>query len=158
MKNTFVFAFASFLSFSAFAASKTIKPCDATGMKYLNQSIADAKKDGFKNVKIMKNTKNQTLGFYAWKAADEIHAEICEYIDVEDSTVANTWYYWQSDMNANPSSWKINGAYSIAQDEGVATLKMKKENRSGNIEAVLEIEGVDEGTVIRRELVKFVNL
>lgn len=150
------------LSFSAslLAAPKNIKPCDATGLKLLTNSIAGAQKDGYTNVKIMKNTAGKTLGFFSWgKEGSVIKSEICEYLESDDLTVANEWYYWDSEFKPNPAKWQINNVYLMSQDEGTATMKLLKSSATGDVTVQLTVQGMgDEDLVdVRQDIVTFSN-
>lgn len=102
----------------------------------------------------MKNSKNETVGFYAWNSdEDSMYAEICEYIDNE-FTVANEWYYWDENTSSNPTSWIKGSTYGISQDEGLAELQVLKANKNGDVIFKLTIIGwADEDQLNFRESV-----
>lgn len=76
-------------SVQTFAAPTEIAACSKAELTRLQETVAEKLNDGFSSSKLMKNSKNETVGFYAWNSdEDSMYAEICEYIDNE-FTVAN---------------------------------------------------------------------
>lgn len=146
------------MSLNALAAPKKLAPCDAQGLKFLADSIADAKKDGYPNVKMMKNAKGQTVGYYAWgKEQTAMSAEVCEYLETDEMVTASKWYYWESEGKTDPKSWTSNGSYSLRQDEGGADLDMLKANKNGNVTVAITILGMGENDFVpvRKDVVTF---
>lgn len=144
---------------AALGASMSLRPCSTAELVSLQETIKEKKAEGLVNAKVMKNSKNQTLGLYTWsKSADDIYAEVCEYLDTAEQTVANTWYYWQGDRaEANPGVWKKNSGYLIQQDEGSMSLQAIKASARGDVKVKIEIEGVDE-VIVKSQTVNFADL
>jgi hypothetical protein len=147
------------LMLTSFAQAQAIKPCTTADLTFLKQSIVEWNGKGFTSVKLIKNQQNQTLGFYSSdKAGTEMYSEICESLGDESNTVANQWYYWDSTtFKTNPADWKLNGNYSLSQDEGQVSIRMIKPSLIGNVTVELEITGTEEGQVVRKDIVNFVN-
>ncbi len=157
MKPYFIGLF-TVMSLNAFAAPAKLAPCDARGLKSLVDSIADAKKDGYPNVKMMKNVSGQTVGYYAWgKEKTAMSSEVCEYLETDEMVTASKWFYWESLGKPDPSSWTINGSYSMRQDEGGADIDMLKANKKGNVTVAITILGMGEDDLVpvRKDVVTF---
>lgn len=119
------------------ADSKELRPCKSDEVKEL---IYDQNKD--MNNSYMQNAKGEIVGVYSW-ADGEVFAEVCEYFN-SDLTVANEWYYWQSDDgSSNPSKWTKGDFYEIAQDEGLAGLTVLKSSKKGEVTVRFEVIGWD---------------
>lgn len=144
------------LAFSAqtFAAPTEVAACSTKELSRLQETVAEKLADGFDFSKLMKNSKNETVGFYAWNSdEDSMYAEICEYINNE-FTVANEWYYWDEKTSSNPTSWTKGSTYGISQDEGLAELAVLKTNPNGNVTFKLTVIGWgDEDQIKFRESV-----
>ncbi len=158
MKSLLIVLGLSFAA-SAVAAPKKIAVCNAQGLKFLAESILDAKKDGLTSAKLMKNLNGQTVGFYAYnKAGDDMIAEVCEYMETDDMVVASKWYYWENDgITTNPAAWTRDGLYSIRQDEGGADLNMLKADAKGNVKLEISILGMgeDDFVEVRKDVITF---
>lgn len=107
----------------------------------------------------MLNQKGEIVGVYSHKDNDEVFAEVCEYIDSE-MTVANEWYYWQEEYNvsSNPQKWATGDYYTIAQDEGIAHLRVLNGHKKGEVTVTFEIEGWDgegEAQILKSDTLTF---
>ncbi len=159
MKTLSAIALLSLCS-SVWAGVPKLEACDASDMKMLNESIADAKQDGFKNVKLMKNNKGQTVGFFSWGTSPStIKSEICEYVATDDMTAASSWFYWDNEraFKVNPASWVKEGVYDMSQDEGAASMRLLKESRTGDVTVELTVKGMGEDNFvdIRKDIITF---
>ncbi len=138
----------TFLSWNSFAQVLPINPCNERGLKWVEESIEDWKKDeGYSTVWYIKNLKGQILGYYSVdpSSTESVHAEICHSVDIEDITVASQWYYWIYEKeNSNPVTWKKNKEYKISSDEGFAFFKVINSDTKGNIKAFMRVVGWDD--------------
>lgn len=120
---------------------KEIKACTSKQLIALNEEIQSKKNDDYPFHKVLKNTKKEIVGFYAWSTDENsMYAKVCEYIDEENFTVANQWYYWD-EGSTNPKDFKKGLNYRISQDEGVANIKILNNDKNGNIKVKFEILG-----------------
>jgi hypothetical protein len=151
------FAISSFMG-TAFA--KALAPCNEKQLIALEETIADwSQRENYTNVSYLKNSKNETVGFFSWNdASDSMYAEVCESMP-EELTIADHWYYWDASLDeTNPASWKKDEEYGITQDEGTANFKVIKTSKTGNIKAKFTIIGWDENShdiVAREDVVTF---
>lgn len=139
------------LAFSAqtFAAPTEIAACSKLELSRLQQTINEKLDDKFNYSKLMKNSKKETVGFYVWNSDENsMYAEVCENINSE-FTVANEWYYWDEETSSSPTSWTTGSNYGISQDEGLAELKVLKENQDGNITFKFTIIGWEDEDQIK---------
>lgn len=146
---------------SCFAQSEQISKCTQIQLSNLEETIFANIGEGYNNVSYLKNSNDETLGFYSWNTDLGIYVELCNQIQRVGYTVASEWYYWDGDWdNLNPNSWEANGYYRISQDEGIAYFKVINPALEGGLRAELTIVGWDENSndeVIKKEIVLFKN-
>lgn len=111
-------------------ASKTFAPCTQQQKKSLDEAVDGWRQDGIDKSGFMTNRANQVVGYYAWNDHNEMHAEVCEFLEKPNEVIANEWSSWDaaqpSTFSSSPSSWAVNQSYGISQDEGTATIKLLK--------------------------------
>jgi hypothetical protein len=163
-----IIALLSTIASTAFAAHPAgeIAACSSEELVSLKKTIADKKADGFSNIKLMVNTKNQVVGLYAWDEENlGIFAEVCEYFYADNNIVAaSEWYYWQTDdEKENPAGFKKGHTYELAQDEGLAEFRVLNPAKNGNVTVEFSVIGwrsdVDEEAKItlRKSVLTFIN-
>lgn len=142
------------VSTNLFAAQPTsLKPCG----EYAAIDLAEDHKEWTETFNMV-NSKGEVVGIYSYRD-NEIHAGVCEYIESENVTVANEWYYWQNDdASANPAEFKKGIHYWLAQDEGQAFFMVNNENAKGEVSVNFSVIGFDEegdDVELRREVLTF---
>jgi hypothetical protein len=133
---------------------KEIKACTSKQLIALNEEIQSQKNDNHPFHKLLKNSKNEIVGFYAWSSDEySMYTEVCEYVDEENFTVANQWYYWD-EGSTNPKDFKKGLSYRISQDEGIADFKILSQDQAGKIKLQFEILGWEDAdtVVLRRSI------
>lgn len=141
------------LSFSSLAVD--IKPCRDKSLKYLNESIEEAKEDGLKNVKLLRDSNKNVVGYYAWisREYEDARMGVCDSFSDFKNTVASEWFYWDNNASANPSKWKVGQVHRITQDEGGVDVKVLKASASGDVSLEVSVLGFgeDDWVVVRKQ-------
>lgn len=122
--------------------AEDLKPLKACG-EYAAVDLAEEHSEWTETF-YMLNAKKEVVGAFSYKDG-EIHAAVCDYIEAENVTVANEWYYWQkSELSANPKDWKKETHYWIAQDKGQAFFSILKTSATGEVTIKFSVMGFDE--------------
>ncbi len=137
-----LFLFSAFWPFTLIASAvQEIAPCNPTQLKSLKEEILNKKNENLPYSRLLKNKNKDVVGFYAWSDDEsEMYAEICEYIEDAQFTVASSWYYWE-EGSTHPQDFKVGLDYRMTQDEGMAEFHIIKRDSKGTLTLKLDVIG-----------------
>jgi hypothetical protein len=71
------------------------------------------------------------VGVYASDVDNGAYARVCQYFFIDDMTVANEWYYWDSETSSAPAKWRKGESLFMSQDEGKLAFKVLSKTTTG---------------------------
>jgi hypothetical protein len=96
------------------------------------------------------NSSNRVVGSYFTDNEGGTVMEVCDSFthESEDYIASSAWYYWESDVSSDPSTWVSGNEMTIEQDEGRVELLVLSERR---LKLKVLALGSDEQTAVMAE-------